>query len=294
MVAAGRYSQALTKSGTSAQPITIANYPGEIAIIEGNTRIQASYAEFRGTPSAHSGLIFQGPTGRPLALIEVMYSHEVTFDHVEIRGDDYHAGFYQFGGDHIRLLGSYVHDNGIAGSNLDQGIYWDETTGGGNLIANCLIERNAANGIALYASSDPSQPSQVTIEENTIAGNGHYGIAVYGTRNVIVNNILAENGAAFHSEQLGIEHGTNHLVDSNILWSSLTSRQGMYDPAGQRVTRSTIRDPLFVDAGAHDYRLRLGSPAIDAENPRYLETFDKDGVKRKAASIGAYGRSESR
>ncbi|HEV2206480.1 MAG TPA: right-handed parallel beta-helix repeat-containing protein [Candidatus Acidoferrales bacterium] len=280
-----------TNLGSGARPITITNYPGETAIIEGSTRVEASHVTFRGTPDAHPGLIFQGPTGRQLGLIEVMYSHDVTFDHVEIRGADYHAGFYQYGGDHIRLLGSYIHDNGIAGSNLDQGIYWDKTSGGGNLIANCVIEHNAANGIALYAGSDPDEPSQVTIEENTIVGNGHYGVGVYGTRNAIVNNVLADNGAAFHSQQLGIEHGTDHVVDSNILWSPAASRQGMYDPAGQRVTQSIMRDPLFVDAGAHDYRLRRGSPAIGAGNPRYAQAVDRDGVKRQAeAAIGAYAK----
>lgn len=307
MVTTGRYSQTLitsdtksgtksgtgseTTSGTLAQAITIMNYPGETAIIEGSTRVEASHVTFRGTPDAHPGLIFQGPTHRQLGLIEVMYSRDVTFDHVEIRGADYHAGFYQYGGDHIRLLGSYIHDNGIAGSNLDQGIYWDKTSGGGNLIANCVIEHNAANGIALYAGSDPDEPSQVTIEENTIVGNGHYGVGVYGTRNAIVNNVMADNGAAFHSQQLGIEHGTDHIVDSNILWSPAVSRQGMYDPAGQRVTRSIVRDPLFVNAEAHDYRLRPGSPAIGAGNPRYAQAVDRDGVERKAgAAIGAYAK----
>jgi hypothetical protein len=129
-----------TETGIGAQRITITNYPGEVAIIEGSTRVEAWHVIFRGTPDAHPGLVFQGPTGRRLGLIEVMYSHDVTFDHVEIRGADYHAGFYQYGGDHIRLLGSYIHDNGIAGSNLDQGIYWDKTSGSGNLIANCAIE----------------------------------------------------------------------------------------------------------------------------------------------------------
>lgn len=289
MVTGSRYSQTLNASGTSEHPITITNYPGEVAILHGNTRVQATYVNFLSTPATASGLIFEGPTGRHLGLIEVMYSHDVTFDHVEIRNANYHAGFYQYGGYNIKILGSYIHDNGVAGSNLDQGIYWDETTGGGNRIANCVIEHNAAQGIALYAGSSPSEPSQVTIEDNTIVDNGHYGIAVYGTKNIVVNNILANNGTKFNSQQLGIEQGTDHFIDSNILWSSIASQQSMYNPAGQRVTNSIIKNPLFADPAKHNYHLLAGSPAIGAGNPKYAEPFHADGGKRTSApEIGAY------
>jgi parallel beta-helix repeat protein len=292
MAAGGRYSQTLNTSGTSAQRITITNYPSEVAILRGSTRVNGAYATFVGTPDLASGLIFEGPTGpgKNLNLIEVMDTHDVMFDHVEIRNGNYHAGLYEYGGYNIQVLGAYIHDNGVPGSNLDQGIYWDETTGGGNLIANCVIEHNAAQGIALYSGSSSSEPSQVTIEENTIVDNGHYGIVVYGTRNMIVNNILANNGDVFRSPQLGIEHGTDHLIDSNILWSSTTSRQGVYNITGQPVTHSIIRNPAFTDPARHNYRLSAESPAIGAGNPRYALGKDRDGLSRRPIpEIGAYG-----
>jgi parallel beta-helix repeat protein len=291
MATRGRYNQTLNASGTPAGPITVTNYPGEVAILHGSTRVSGAYVIFLGTPANAPGLIFEGPTGpgSKLGLIEVMNTHDVTFDHVEIRNGDYHAGLYQFRGYNIQILGSYIHDNGVAGSNLDQGIYWDETTGGGNRIANCVIEHNAAQGIALYAGSSPSEPSQVTIEGNTIVDNGHYGIAIYGTKNIVVNNILANNGTKFNSQQLGIEEGTDHFIDSNILWSSIPSQQGMYNPAGQRVTNSIIKNPLFAGPTKHNYRLLPGSPAIEAGNPKYAEPFYADGGKRTSApEIGAY------
>lgn len=291
MAREGRYSQTLNASGTAARPIVITNYPGESAILHGSTRVGGAYVIFRGTPARAAGLVFEGPDGPGprLGLIDVMNAHDVTFDHVEIRKGNYHAGLYQYRGYNIRVLGTYVHDNGVAGNNLDQGIYWDETTGGGNLIANCVIEHNAANGIALYAGGSPSQPSDVAVEENTLVENGHYGIAVYGSRDVVANNILANNGAVFNSEQLGIEHGTNHVIDSNVLWSSKESWRGAYDPSGQTVTHSIIEDPLFVDRAKHNYRLRRGSRAIGAGNPAYAEPVDKDGAKRTSPpTLGAY------
>lgn len=291
MSSAGRYSQTLNRSGTSSRPIIITNYPGEVAILHGSTRASGAYANFLGTPESAPGLIFEGPTGpgSNLDLIDVMNTHDVTFDHVEIRSGNYHAGFYQYRGYNIKLLNSYVHDNGVPSSNLDQGIYWDETARGGNLIANCVIEHNAAQGIALYAGSSSFEPSQVTIEDNTIVDNGHYGIAVYGTRNIIVNNILANNGARFNSQQLGIEHGSDHFIDSNILWSSTASQQGMYNPVGQRVTHSIIQNPLFADPAKHNYHLLAGSPAIGAGNAKYPAPLHDDGGKRTSApEIGAY------
>jgi len=291
MATGGRYSQTLNASGTATERITVTNYPGEVAILHGSTRVNGAYVTFLGTPSNAPELVFEGPDGpgTRLGLIDVMNTHDVTFDHVEIRKADYHAGLYQYNGYNIKVLGAYVHDNGIAGSNLDHGIYWDETKGRGNLIANCVIEENAAQGIALYAGASTSEPSQVTIVDNTIVDNGHYGIAVYGTRNIIVNNILANNGAVFHSPQLAIEHGTDHIVNSNILWSPTTSQRGIYSPSGQQVTHSIIRDPLFVDSAAHNYHLRGGSPAIAVGNPRYGRSADRDGLPRGSApEIGAY------
>jgi parallel beta-helix repeat protein len=291
MATTGTYSQTLNTSGTSTQRITITNYPGEVAILHGSTRVNGAYATFLGTPDAVPGLIFEGPTGpgANLNVIEVMNTHDVTFDHVEIRNGNYHAGLYQYNGYNIKVLGSYIHDNGVAGSNVDQGIYWDATSGGGNLIANCVIEHNAAQGIALYSSSFPSQPTQVVVEENTVVDNGHYGIVVYGTGDTVVNNILANNGAVFNSQQLGIENGTNHVVDSNILWSSNASWQGSYNVTGQAVTHTVIADPLFVDAVGHNYHLRIGSPATGAGNLGYAQSVDRDNVTRGAGpDLGAY------
>ena len=285
------YSQTMSASGTATEPITITNYPGQVAVLNGSTRVNGAYLIFHGTPETSPGLVFQGPNGpgANLDLIDVMNTHDVTFDHVEIRNGSYHAGLYQDNGYNIKVLGAYIHDNGVAGSNLDHGIYWDATTGGGNLIANCVIEHNVAQGIALYSSSNPSEPSEVTVEENTIVNNGHYGIVVYGTGNVIVNNVLSGNGAVFNSPQLGIENGTNHVVDSNILWSTSTSLQGVYNVTGQVITHSIILDPLFADPANHNYHLLNGSPAIGSGNASYNQPFDKDGVSRApGADLGAY------
>jgi parallel beta-helix repeat protein len=286
------YSQTINASGTSTERITITNYPGEVAVLRGSTRVAGAYITFLGTPQTAPGLIFQGPTGpgSNLDLIDVIDTHDVTFDHVEIRNGNYHAGLYQYAGYNIKVLGAYIHDNGVAGSNLDHGIYWDATTGGGNVIANCVIEHNAAQGIALYSGSSPSQPTEVVVEENTIVNNGHYGIDLWGTGNTVVNNILSGNGAVHNSQQMAVENGTNHYVDSNIFWSPTVSLQGVYKVTGQVVTHSIILNPLFVNPASHNYHLLVGSPAINTGNPSHSQPTDKDGLKRgRRQQIGAYG-----
>lgn len=290
MVGSSGYNQTVNNSGTSSEPITITNYPGEVAVLNGSTRVNGAYLIFRGTPDVNSGLVFQGPNGpgANLDLIDVMNTHDVTFDHIEIRDGNYHAGLYQYNGYNIKVLGAYIHDNGVPGVNLDHGIYWDATAGGGNLIANCLIEHNVAQGIALYSSSNPAQPQQVTVEENTIINNGHYGIDLWGTGDTVVNNILAGNGTTFNSRQMSVETGTNHVVDFNIVWSTNASLQGIYNATGQIVTNTIIADPLFADPANHDYHLLIGSPAIGVGNVNYDQPVDKDGVTRGPSDLGAY------
>lgn len=107
----GGYSQVCcTNSGTSASPIIFTNYecPSscnssgapyyETAIIQGATKVTASFVEFEGFPIETvraPGLIFEGPTETQEGLIDVFDgAHDVTFDHVEIRNGDFHAGFY--------------------------------------------------------------------------------------------------------------------------------------------------------------------------------------------------------
>lgn len=293
MTVSSGYNQRMETSGSSSSPVTITNYPGEVAIVHGNTRVQAAYVKFVGTPqnTIGSGLVFAGPTGQPLGMIDVMYSHDVTFDHIEVRGDDYHAGFYQYGGYNIKLLGSYIHDNGRPGFiNTDNGVYWDATTGGGNLVANCVLEHNVAAGIQLYPS-----PTNVIVEENTIVNNGNW-VPLYGSNNTFANNIVAGNSTASGNPQIDIE-GTGYTFNSNLIWSSnasllgwlLNPLLGILNSTGQVVTNLLAGDPLFVDPSNHNYQLQSGSPAIAAGNSTYTQPTDKNGVKRTMPpSVGAY------
>lgn len=310
---------------SSSSEITFTNVAGQTAIIEGNTRIDglscqtypgANYVTFVGTPAANGaaawGLIFDGGTNGCSAchegVLDVEYAHDVTADHVEIRNSPGYAGFYQYCnsascGYNVQLLSSYVHDNGWPSPNyrLYQGVYWDEdaSTAGGNLIANCVIENNAAAGIQLYSGTS-GQPQYVTIEENTIVNNGFYGIIAYGDYNSIVNNVIANNGLEVSGTYQVDLVGTNLTVDTNIAWcwNSTDCVSGM---TGGGDVNTIKEDPKFANGqegyqaepqsvtNYHNYRLLSGSPAFTTQKSGYVQSTDKDGASRASTSaLGAY------
>ncbi len=287
MTSSSSYSQILSRSGTSSSRITFMNYPGEAAVIAGSTRVQGAYITFRGDPVTAPGLVFAGPGAPDMDLIDLLYSHDVTFDHVEIRDGQYHAGLYQYDGYNIQVTGCYIHDNGRAGYiNTDQGIYWDATAGGGNLIANNVIEHNVAMGIQLYPA-----PMDVVVEENTIVNNGNYGIVVYGSQHTIVNNILSNNGNSAHNPQMKIDSlATSLTIDSNIFWNANASQAGYEDVCEcHSITHSLLKNPMFVNSISPNYTLELGSPAVDAGNSSYNTPVNKIGLKRPLPpDLGAY------
>src|SRR5207249_4509910 len=144
----------------------------------------------------------------------------------------------------------YIHDNGRPGYiNTDQGIYWDATTGNGNLIANNVIEHNVAMGVQLYPA-----PAGVVVAQNTIVNNGNYGMVVYGIQHKIVNNILSNNGNSAINPQMKIDLLAAGLtIDSNLFWNTAWARRGYINPAGMTVAHAPAADPLFVDPVHHNY-----------------------------------------
>src|SRR5258705_2647812 len=138
--ASAGFNQVEQLSGVPQKPIVFKNYPSEIAVIQGSTRVNGSYVTFQGapnnTPSCSAtnpcGLIFEGSQpGYVLGAVSICCasnynSHFVLFDHVEIRRGNYHYGLYEEGCNNA-IIGSYVHDNGIQNREEDNGIYWSKT-----------------------------------------------------------------------------------------------------------------------------------------------------------------------
>lgn len=332
----GGYSQVCcTNSGTSASPIIFTNYecPSscnssgapyyETAIIQGATKVTASFVEFEGFPIETvraPGLIFEGPTETQEGLIDVFDgAHDVTFDHVEIRNGDFHAGFYVeadgSGGYNINLLDSYIHDNGrwgeynatVSGAepvNVDQGVYvYSASSTGTCVIANNIIKHNVSFGIQL----DGGSISNVKIEENTIVDNGNSGIGLLnstGSGNVVANNILAYNGEAANNPQLR-NQGAGTTITNNLFWDPNATYATCWNGTtfGTQYCGSNFvnQDPLFTvtpgtdavsgssEMNTQGYYLSNTSPAIGAGTSTYTQTVDKDGLTRSSPpDLGAF------
>ncbi|MBN1672296.1 MAG: right-handed parallel beta-helix repeat-containing protein [Kiritimatiellae bacterium] len=132
--------------------------------------------------------------------------------------------------------------------------------GTGNLVRNNVAYNNTNCGILVNGGGTPGENR---IFNNSCVGNGRFGISTTG-RSVVRNNIVFGN------------------------------KEGAFRFRDKRATEDhnlTDADPLFADAAKADFRLKPGSPAIDAGMP--LDDVDRDctGVARpqgKAHDLGAY------
>src|SRR5256885_6437705 len=248
------FSQCESTSGTATNPIIFTNISGQVAVIQGSTRINASYITFQGTPNTTTncasgdtcGLVFVGNQDNKTDNVDICCAigvnpQFVKFDHVEIRDGTFHAGLYEEGCNNT-ISGSYIHDNGNgtsdSGHALDHGIYWSDmpsTCTNGGLIANNIVEHNWAKGIQLYCGVNTTngQPCEksadvlqnITVVENTVVDNGGQGIVVWSTsngNNVVANNILYCNNNALVNAPAGRAQGdlrvstSTNVIDHNI------------------------------------------------------------------------------
>ncbi|MBN1945241.1 MAG: lamin tail domain-containing protein [Bradymonadales bacterium] len=153
------------------------------------------------------------------------------------------------------------------------------------LIANNLILFNNLTGIRIFTDSSP------TVIHNTIIGNGFGanldacggGVCSYMTTDdVVVNNIIVSNNAGIIRQTYAASANYNNLV-----WGNTIDYADLAAPGSGDISL----DPLFLNPGAGDFRLRTGSPAIDAGADTVTSDTDLDGMSRPQGGrpdLGAY------
>jgi parallel beta-helix repeat protein len=203
--------------------------------------------------------------------ISVEQSNNTTVEHNVSHDNTSHMGIQLFqnysetgkmwSNNNVRYNTVYNNSNGIFSLHQEN-----------NEILNNVIFNNRDDGILLSATYNgiSSYAGHTKIFNNTISGNGRYGIGNDSSTYMLVkNNIIANNGrAGIHDRQ----NSSTHEIDYDLYYmngdvfigsgtyssvSSLSSYKG-YEKHG------VSGNPLFNNVSQMDYSLKLGSPSIDA------------------------------
>lgn len=140
-------------------------------------------------------------------------------------------------------------------------------------VKNNVIAKNKAFGV--YSGySEPKLVNNVITQSNTL-------IFSEVSQVYVKNNILThgENGIQI-AEFLDGQQGVSPTIRYNLLWSNkanyINTKAGRGDISA---------DPMFIDAEKYNFRLKKGSPAIDAGDP-FKTYLDQDGSPN---DLGAFG-----
>ncbi|MBG1263544.1 choice-of-anchor D domain-containing protein [Nostoc commune] len=165
---------------------------------------------------------------------------------------------------------------------LDTSYIGDVAYQGKTLISNNLVYNNGGAGIQIFKGENP-----VDIVNNTSYKNSQEisvgEIFLNDAKNVRVsNNIMYANDGDSTSS---IVNSSNVSFDNNLAYNGLFKGIGTGNVLN--------KDPLFVNAANHDFRLKAGSPAIDAGSSTFnsvtkIVPLDGDGNGSVLTDIGAY------
>ena len=255
----------IARGGLPGARVRLTVAPGEGATIQGRIEVikGADYVTVR-------GLTLDGRNAQHLQSPMIDANH-VTFSHDDVT--NHHTGIC-FGigsptwgwATGTLITHDRVHGCGqpTPSDNYQHGFYIGAATD--TRIEWSLIYDNAARGIQLYPDAQ-----YTTIDHNIIDGNGE-GIIISGeggtasSHTNIFENIVS-NSTVRHDIQSwwprGNPVGVDNFVHENCVWGG---RGRPIDMAGGglRAAHNARVNPMFVNAAAHDYRLKPSSPCLFA------------------------------
>jgi parallel beta-helix repeat protein len=270
---------------------------GDYATVTGNTI--SNIASDTGSRKMAEGLYFLGSngtvsgntvsnTGGHCIVIEAGISNTTVSNNlvsacalnVTDNGGIYLAGTYT----NVKLTGNTVHDmvgdyTGTPGNTAVVGIYLDEPTTGVTVAGN-VVYNIAGNGINLHRSYANNvvgntiyNPTFAAVDSNEGSANEMYG-------NVIKNNIFVTTSTGvynYYGYRNGSSTGFMEALDYNLYYytgGAASFGYGYRGTSSYSLTtwrtfsgmdaHSVEGSPLFTNAGAGDFTLQAGSPAIGA------------------------------
>lgn len=268
-----------------------ASFPADYTIFEGLDVDGESTRKGVNANGTHIGFYLNGTSGFTTN-VEIRRCRIHGFYSVAASNAQAQALIAESGADSLLVTDTEIYDIGTrTGSifNQEHGIYIQASN---CWFHNMLIHR-IPNGYSMqFFSGDGGTGSKVT--HCTLAGGFASGIVVdQSVSNFIVKNCIIANHVGRGSSSQGIEFlgstpGTGNVVDRVLYWNNTFGNRNLTPASGWTFTneRSGVRvHPMF--AGADDYRLSSGSPAIGLADTSYSTAFDLDNVARVSGSEDA-------
>lgn len=281
--------------------------------------VQNCYSHNNGSTSVRGDGIFLGFSDHPtLQFNELSFNsehglyHSNSADYPTIRGNRLHHNANA--GIHINGDLSQGGDGIISFGLIEKNVIWENGVGGGSgincdglsdsIIRNNLLYANHASGISLYAIDAAAGSSRNQVLHNTViqASNGRWclnippadGVAS-PTGNIVKNNIFIHpgtRGSVTTYSTAALQSDYNTVVnrfsrDDGNTFITLSTWQA----AGQdQHSVVSMPEALFADLVNNNYRLKTGSPALNAGTAVSVSE-DIDGISRpqgSAADIGCH------
>ena len=316
----GTYTEPLMEidfgaSGTSwSAPITVTAYPGEavtLRVVPGGDNVVRFQDGSIGYVSL-DGITIDGTGGGSNSTVVYLgaSSHHLRFRNVEIKNSQQTAVLG--GGRNHEFINLNVHDNGVSNTYFNSnGMY---LTTDDSIVLGGQFYDNECAGIRVFDSS-----SSASADGNVVRGvrafrngagrafNGSSqcasdgaGIVLSDLNNVAYNNLIYENrwgvmiftggktarsAKVYHNTIYSNSWGVQILAGSvstelrnNIIYGNGNT---VYDNAsGTLASNNVTANPMFVNAGAKDFNLVSGSPAIDSGMTLALVSDDLLGKPR--------------
>jgi hypothetical protein len=217
-------------------------------------------------------------------------------------------------GIHMNGDASQGGDGIITGAVVTGNIIYNNGTGGGSginmdgvqnsLIANNLLYNNHASGISLYQDDGGGGSSGDVVVDNTIieASDARWALNIQSnsTNTTVRNNILLNNNPSHGAIDITSDSLPTLSSDYNVVTSRFTPDDGNTFQTLAQWQLTTGNDAhslvataaqLFANAAGNDYRLKSGSPALNAGTSSFAPPADLLGLPRPAGGaydIGAY------
>ena len=237
---------------------------------------------------------------------------DVTVDDCEFVGNgraglDNEAIVAVAAGGTLRIYRSLFKDNDAGVAPDAEGVV--QAIGGALEMYNSVITGSTGNGVLIQFAGSP-----VTMHNNTIAANAGTGLFIYTQSSArLANNIFANN-ARYGIYELGATADPPYMRNNlfwqntlgqyvnegpaagnpaaNLILNTANAINGLNGaPAGSVSVGNIVADPRFFSVPAANFRLTVGSAAIDTADQNYSVGDDFDGrVRPRGAGfdIGAH------